>query len=178
MIIEYVELILSYNLKQLQTKIVKQTKRGARHKTMYKCKICFKTFQKPSQLMRHIRVHTGDKPFKVWEKITFFLIMLSNQLFISLLTSDILLNKNLLLLILQCTICSRKFTQKGSLQIHVKQHDGLKPHACHFCNAKFSQKGIFLTYKLHRAEFLNYNWNSLKFQFSMILISFCVIYKI
>lgn len=50
---------------QLQTKIVKQTKRGTKHKTMYKCTICLKNFQKPSQLMRHIRVHTGEKPFKV-----------------------------------------------------------------------------------------------------------------
>lgn len=32
---------------------------------MYKCTICLKNFQKPSQLMRHIRVHTGEKPFKV-----------------------------------------------------------------------------------------------------------------
>lgn len=44
---------------------MKQTKRGAKHKTMYKCTICLKSFQKPSQLMRHIRVHTGEKPFKV-----------------------------------------------------------------------------------------------------------------
>jgi len=44
---------------------MKQTKRGTKHKTMYKCTICLKSFQKPSQLMRHIRVHTGEKPFKV-----------------------------------------------------------------------------------------------------------------
>lgn len=41
----------------------------------------------------------------------------------------------------QCTVCSRRFTQKGSLQIHMSQHDGLRPHACNFCSARFSQKG-------------------------------------
>lgn len=29
------------------------------------CKYCDKSFQKPSQLVRHERIHTGEKPFKV-----------------------------------------------------------------------------------------------------------------
>jgi len=58
-------ILITFISLQLQTKIMKQTKRGTKHKTMYKCTICLKSFQKPSQLMRHIRVHTGEKPFKV-----------------------------------------------------------------------------------------------------------------
>ena len=30
-----------------------------------KCKFCSKTFKKPSQCLRHERIHTGEKPFKV-----------------------------------------------------------------------------------------------------------------
>ena len=30
----------------------------------YPCKYCDKTFPKPSQLTRHVRVHTGERPFK------------------------------------------------------------------------------------------------------------------
>ncbi|KAL0130238.1 hypothetical protein PUN28_002076 [Cardiocondyla obscurior] len=55
---------------RLQTKIVKQIKRGTKHKTMYKCTICMKSFQKPSQLLRHIKVHTEEKSFKISLRMT------------------------------------------------------------------------------------------------------------
>lgn len=116
---------------------MKQTKRGTKHKTMYKCTICLKSFQKPSQLMRHIRVHTGEKPFKV--SSNFHFVQLSFFFFFPQMTSDLICCLNS-----KCTICGRAFTQKSSLQIHTWQHNGIRPHACEFCNAKFSQKGDFL----------------------------------
>ncbi|CAG2065085.1 unnamed protein product [Timema podura] len=35
----------------------------------------------------------------------------------------------------------RAFNQKGSLQIHMTKHNGLKPFPCDFCSAMFSQRG-------------------------------------
>lgn len=125
---------------QQQTKIVKQTKRGAKHKTMYKCTICLKSFQKPSQLMRHIRVHTGEKPFKV-RRFVRETSARSIPIDIGGNVESVTIASSALLSLVQCTVCSRAFTQKSSLQIHAWQHNGIRPHTCSLCNAKFSQKG-------------------------------------
>ena len=49
----------------LSAKVYKRAVR--RGLTMHTCDICLKCFQKPSQLIRHRRIHTGEKPFKVSE---------------------------------------------------------------------------------------------------------------
>lgn len=43
--------------------VVKQARQG--DVRVYVCSYCDKQFKKPSDLIRHIRVHTREKPFKV-----------------------------------------------------------------------------------------------------------------
>lgn len=68
-----------YNL-QLQMKSSRQTRRGIRHRTAYKCRMCVKVFEKPSQLAKHIRVHTGEKPYKVFLKKICFLFFFKRSI--------------------------------------------------------------------------------------------------
>ena len=48
-----------------QDGLTKILKRGIRQsKALHPCRFCPKEFKKHSQLVRHERIHTGDKPFK------------------------------------------------------------------------------------------------------------------
>lgn len=40
----------------------------------------------------------------------------------------------------KCSMCSKRFTQQGGLQQHMRMHTGIRPFACTFCPKAFSQK--------------------------------------
>ncbi|KAM3968389.1 uncharacterized protein ACR2FA_005017 [Aphomia sociella] len=40
----------------------------------------------------------------------------------------------------QCSICSKRFTQQGGLQQHMRMHTGIRPFECTFCPKAFTQK--------------------------------------
>ncbi|XP_045510307.1 zinc finger protein 2 homolog [Colias croceus] len=40
----------------------------------------------------------------------------------------------------QCSICSKRFTQLGGLQQHMRMHTGIRPFVCSFCTKAFTQK--------------------------------------
>lgn len=40
----------------------------------------------------------------------------------------------------QCPLCSKRFTQQGGLQQHMRMHSGIRPFACTFCPKAFTQK--------------------------------------
>lgn len=89
-----------------QRKYKKPPERHGHHK----CTFCMKRFLKPSQLQRHLRIHTGERPYhcNVCKK-TF------NQkgaLQLHLKTHDELRP-------FKCEHCPMRFAQKGNLRAHV-----------------------------------------------------------
>ncbi|GAA5992439.1 hypothetical protein JCM10908_000820 [Rhodotorula pacifica] len=69
----------------------------------YQCKVCDKRFIQRSALTVHSRTHTGERPHS-------------------------------------CEICKRKFGDSSSLARHRRVHTGARPYACEHCSKRYCRK--------------------------------------
>ncbi|KYB28575.1 zinc finger protein 236 [Tribolium castaneum] len=106
----------------------------------YICNYCNKEFKKPSDLIRHTRVHTREKPFVCNKCGASF--SLKTSLFSHVKTH--LGNNNYF-----CSICMKKFSSARSVNLHLRRHSEKPQYKCLSCNKSFSsiQKA-----KLHYKE--------------------------
>ncbi|XP_057559039.1 transcriptional repressor CTCFL isoform X2 [Hippopotamus amphibius kiboko] len=83
------------------------------HEKPFKCSMCKYASVEASKLKRHIRSHTGERPF-------------------------------------QCCLCSYASKDTHKLKRHMRTHSGEKPYECHICHARFTQRGTMKIHVLQK----------------------------
>ncbi|MCL4139225.1 UNVERIFIED_CONTAM: hypothetical protein GTU68_035186 [Idotea baltica] len=82
----------------------------------FKCNICNRAFEHSGKLHRHMRTHTGERPHR-------------------------------------CGLCGKTFVQSGQLVIHMRAHTGEKPYTCDYCHKGFTcSKQLKVHTRTHTGE--------------------------
>ena len=82
----------------------------------HQCTFCTKEFKKPSDLVRHIRIHSHEKPYKCNQCFRAFAVK-------STLTAHIRTHTGIKHF--KCNVCDKLFSTHGSLKVHTRLHTGV-----------------------------------------------------
>ena len=102
--------------------------RGVKRKRWHECDVCEKVFAKPSDLTRHVRTHTKEKPYEcdVCEKR----FRRSSNL-----TTHKRIHTNVKPY--ECDVCEKRFLTSSNLKRHMRIHTNEKPFECHVCEKRY-----------------------------------------
>lgn len=98
----------------------------------YQCMYCTKEFKKLSDLVRHIRIHTHEKPYKCDQCFRAFAVKSTLNAHIRTHSGT----KNY-----ACEHCQKMFSTSGSVKVHTLLHTGAKPFKCTSCDKSFRTSG-------------------------------------
>ncbi|XP_003491381.2 zinc finger protein 121-like isoform X3 [Bombus impatiens] len=112
----------------------------------YQCVECGKCFKLKDSFLRHMRIHTDERPFTCH--------VCGKQFRDSGGLSRHLKDVHAKLKNFTCDICGKSFASKATREDHRRTHTGERPYVCDSCGKTFKSKAsLYIHSKLHTDEF-------------------------
>lgn len=109
-----------------------------------KCSVCHKLFSNSVKLVRHMKIHSKERPYKCY---------VCNKAFVHNGNYKIHLRMHTDERPFKCTVCNKGCRQAQDLEKHMRIHTGERPHKCTMCPKAFTTSSNLIAHiRTHTGE--------------------------